>query len=677
MTPETILYIIIAATVSLAVAVFMYGYRTTHSPRHRWLFGTLRFISFFLLFLLIINPKFRSETYTVEKPKLPVLIDNSASVTALEQRENAENFVDFLKSSEDLNDKFDIRYYGFGSELNTSDSLSFTERNTNIRKALSGINSVYQGDIAPVVLITDGNQTYGADYEYSGSTVKNPVYPIILGDSTQYTDLRIEQLNTNRYAFLKNQFPVEVVLIYNGADSQSSSFVVTQAGNTVYRENISYTETNNSKTISFTLPANSVGLQRYSAQIIPLQEEKNKQNNTKQFAVEVIDQATNVLVVSSIIHPDLGALRKAITSNEQRSISFSKPAEAANQLNDYQLIILYQPDRSFSSVYSEINKLKKNTFTISGTETDWNYLNSVSGSFEKDASFQNELVTAAFNPNYGTFGTEDLGFDNFPPLNTAFGELLITVPHEILLDQYIDGIASGSALLATIEQDGQRQAILDGEDFWRWRAQVYLKDGSFEAFDEFMGKLVQYLASNKRRSRLEVSNETFYYNNNPIKISAQYFDSNYVFDSRALLQIRVTNTETNEQFTFPMLLKGNYYEVDLNSLPAGSYNFTVAVDSETVSRSGNFSILDFNVEQQFLNADVTKLQRFATNTSGEAFFVTEANRLQDALMKDERYQAIQKSEQKIVPLIDWKYLLLFIVLLLSTEWFIRKYNGLI
>ena len=251
------------------------------------------------------------------------------------------------------------------------------------------------------------------------------------------------------------------------------------------------------------------------------------------------------------------------------------------------------------------------------------------------------------------------------------------MPHEILLDQYIDGIASGSALLATIEQDGQRQAILDGEDFWRWRAQVYLKDGSFEAFDEFMGKLVQYLASNKRRSRLEVSNETFYYNNNPIKISAQYFDSNYVFDSRALLQIRVTNTETNEQFTFPMLLKGNYYEVDLNSLPAGSYNFTVAVDSETVSRSGNFSILDFNVEQQFLNADVTKLQRFATNTSGEAFFVTEANRLQDALMKDERYQAIQKSEQKIVPLIDWKYLLLFIVLLLSTEWFIRKYNGLI
>src|SRR5690606_18445107 len=113
-------------------------------------------------------------------------------------------------------------------------------------------------------------------------------------------------------------------------------FIVTQGATTVYRSNVSFSENESSKTLNFTLPANSVGLQKYTAQILPLADEKNKTNNSKQFAVEVIDQATNVLVVSKITHPDLGALKKAITSNEQRTITFKKPTEAASILNDYQ-----------------------------------------------------------------------------------------------------------------------------------------------------------------------------------------------------------------------------------------------------------------------------------------------------------------------------------------------------
>ena len=47
------------------------------------------------------------------------------------------------------------------------------------------------------------------------------------------------------------------------------------------------------------------------------------------------------------------------------------------------------------------------------------------------------------------------------------------------------------------------------------------------------------------------------------------------------------------------------------------------------------------------------------------------------LLEDDRFVSVQKSEQKVVPLIDWKYLLALIAVLLSLEWFIRKYNGLI
>ena len=639
--------------------------------------GVLRFSTLFSILVLIINPKFVSETFTIDKPKLPVVVDNSASVRALNQVENVNSLIKSLKGNQALNDKFDLSFYSFGSNLRDSDSLTFTKKNTNISRALGSVNELFKNQTAPTLLITDGNQTIGSDYEFTSPELTNEVFPIILGDSITYTDIKIELLNTNRYAFLKNQFPVEVLLVYAGESSINSEFIVQQGNSIIYKEKLSFSLNDNTKTISFTIPALDVGLQKYKAQILPLQDEKNTTNNRKQFAVEVIDQATNILVISEITHPDLGAFKKAITTNDQRRVTFKRPSEAISILNDYQIVLLYQPDRNFRGVYSEIAKLKKNTFVITGLQTDWNFLNNIQENYIKNVNNQSEDVSGSLNPNYGTFAIDDIGFASLKPLKTLFGDLEILAPHDIVLEQYIDGIASESPMLVTMEVDGVRHAIWDGENIWKWRAQCFIDTDSFEDFDDFFGKMIQYLASNKRRSRLEVTNEGYYYNNNSIKVSAQYFDQNFIFDSRASLLIAVTNSETKDKIVLPMLLKNNFYDIDLNSLSAGEYQYTVAVSDQTVMRSGNFTILDFDVEEQFLNADVTKLNKLATNTGGKAFFITETSEILSALIKDDSFQLTQKRAQKVVPLIDWKYLLGLIVFLLTSEWLLRKYNGLI
>jgi len=677
MSSQTILYIIIAGIAALFLAIFMYGYKTKFSNKNKWIYGGLRFLTIFSVLLLLINPKFKTKTYTLVKPELPVLIDNSASIVELNQSQNVLNLVEIFKNNEALNNKFEVSYFTFGSDFQQNDSLTFSEKNTNISEALSATNNLFKNELAPTIVITDGNQTLGTDYEFSASNFKNTIYPIILGDTTKYIDLKIEQLNNNRYAFLKNKFPVEAILVYSGNETIVSNFEVRHGNTILYKEKVSFSKTDNSKILSFTLPASSVGFQKYTAVIIPLEEEKNKNNNSKQFAIEVIDQATKVLLVSEIVHPDLGMLKKSIESNEQRKVEIKNTVEAIKVLNDFQLVILYQPNRKFSSLYSEIERLQKNTLTITGLQTDWNFLNLKQSNFRKEVTNQTEDITGIFNTNYGTYGVEDIGFEYFRPLQTLFGELEILVPNEIILEQSIDGFSTESALLATSEINGNRNAIFDGEGFWRWRAQSYLDSNSFEDFDNFVGKLIQYLASNKSRSRLEVNNESFYYNNNPIYVSAQYFDKNFVFDGRMSLTISIENTKTKEQKEFPLLLKKNYYEVDLNSLNAGEYNYTVSVNGEAVARSGTFSILDFNVEQQFLNANVTKLSRLATYSNGKTFYISESMQLITSLLENESYKAIQKSEEKIVSLIDWKYLLGLIILSLSLEWFLRKYNGLI
>jgi hypothetical protein len=160
-------------------------------------------------------------------------------------------------------------------------------------------------------------------------------------------------------------------------------------------------------------------------------------------------------------------------------------------------------------------------------------------------------------------------------------------------------------------------------------------------------------------------------------VSAQYFDKNYQFDNRGSLNIIVRDKVSNKTQTLPFILNNTSYEVDLSSLPASDYAFTESVTNEGLKQSGSFTILDFNVEQQFLNADVTKLQRLATNSNGTAYFIANTDSLVAQLMSDKRFTTIQKSTKKVVPLIDWKYLLALIALSLAIEWFLRKYNGLI
>ena len=676
MQTETIIYIILSGILALSIALFQYLYKSKKGKLNIYFTG-LRFITIFSVLLLLVNPKFEQVSLYIEKPNLVIAVDNSSSIVHLDRDNSAKSFVENVKNNTALYNKFNVDIYTFGKDLNTTDSIAFSEQQTDIDKAFHQLSQIYKNTISPTLLITDGNQTYGNDYTFSAATFKQPIYSIILGDTITYSDLKIQQLNVNRYAYLKNRFPVETIVVYNGNDNVTTRFQITSGNTIVHSEQINLNKSNNSKVINFTLPASGVGVHSYKAQIQPINSEKNIINNSKNFAVEVIDQKTEVAIVSSFSHPDLGALKKSIESNEQRKVTFLKPLDAVNQINDFQLTILYQPNDYFKKLFEVLDEKNKNRFVITGTQTDWRFLNTANENYTHSLTNQTEDYLAELNTNYATFIVEDLDFESLPPLKSSFGDIKFSTPIETILYKKIGSISTENPLLATFETNSKREAILFGENLWQWRAQSYLNVKSFNEFDNFMGKLVQYLASNKRRNRLNVDYESFYNGNTSIIIKAQFFNKNYEFDNRESLNITVKNTITEEINVFPFVLKNNSYQVDLSSLPASEYSFTVKASKENVSKSGNFKILDYSIEQQFLNANVTKLQQIATNSKGSSYFIENYDGLVNELLNDNRYASIQKSNKKSIPLIDWKYLLILIALSLAVEWFLRKYNGLI
>lgn len=677
MNTETVVYIILAGIIALSLALFQYIYKSKKRTKVIILLAFLRFMTLFSVGVLLINPKFNRITYFNEKPNLLIAVDNSESIKYLDQEQKTKDLITRIQQDKNLNHRFNLEFFSFGKEVRNLEDLKFDEKQTNPALIFDRFSQVYSNAIAPLILITDGNQTYGNDYEYAARRYQQPIFPIILGDTTRYTDLKIEQLNVNKYAYLNNKFPVEVIAVYNGLDEVRSKLTVNSGTSIVFSEDLTFNKTQSSRIVNFSLPANTSGVHSYKVELVPLDNEKNTVNNFKDFAVEVIDRKTHVAIISDLVHPDLGTLKKAIESNEQRQASILTPSEFMSLSHDFQQAILYQPNQNFKEVYKEIQTLNINTFTILGTKTNWLEFNKLQTEIQQALTNQNEDFQAVLNTNYSAFIVDDLNFSELPPLHTEFGTTVFTVPIEIILYKTVNGIPLNEPLLLTYEIDQKRAVVLNGEGIWRWRAQSYLDEKSFQVFDNFMGKMIQYLDSNQKRSRLNISYESFYNGNDNIILTAQFFNRTYEFDTTANLEITVKNKESEETKTIPFILKQNSYEVDLSGLNAGDYEFIVNSGNDNLSHSGQFKILDYNVEQQFHNANVSKLQNLASHSQGTSYFINNTDTLFEQLIKDERFVTIQKNTKKVVPLIDWKFLLAVIVLSLGAEWFIRKYNGLI
>lgn len=677
MQSGTLMLIVVAAIAALALVLFQYYHKAKRRGRLGVLLAVFRFLVFFCTFLVLINPKFTKNTYEIEKANLVLLADNSSSIQASDGPGLMKQVIDRIKENGPLADRFNLKQHSFGTGLNLLDSLSFSEQNTNIAQAVNGIAQLYGHSNTSILLLTDGNQTLGEDYEFNGTNQKFPIFPVAIGDTTRYEDLRVGQINANKYAFLKNKYPLEIYVSYEGKGSVTTNVNVSIDGKRVFREKVELSNTLSTKVISTLLEAKTVGVKRIRVSVEAVDNERNKANNHKNLAVEVIDEKTKIAIVTDVLHPDIGALKKAIEVNEQRSVTIRKVTSGIQGLEDMDLFILYQPNTAFKATYDYINRKKVNTFTITGPKTDWNFLNQVQNCFEKNSYNQAEEIVPVVNPSFSIFNNADFSVTDFPPLKGMLGEIIISRPHEVLLSQRIKGVELDEPLLAVLGSDRERQAVLFGEHLWKWRVQSFRNEQRFSNFDDMIGRIIRYLSTNASKSRLTVEYESLYSGANQAKVSAAYFDKAFGFDANATLSLRLKGDGNDVSREIPMLLKGNYYEADLSDLPAGSYDFTVAVAQENLSRSGSFSISDFDVEKQLLSSDYQKLDRLAQRSNGKLYFPRQTDSIIADLLRNDQFLPTQKSKQNVVSLIDFRFLLGVIIAALAAEWFIRKYNGLI
>ncbi len=665
------LFLSIMALLLAGMVVYYQYFFKQKITRDSRILAMLRFVSILGVLLLLINPKFEQKITEIYKPKLLLGIDNSASILHTASTDELISLRQLFLKDAELNNRFEMSDFLFGSGLDVDTLLNFEEQQTNIYHVVEDLEALAEQRKSAIILLTDGHQTFGRNYAYM--TTKNPVFPVVIGDTIERTDINIGRINVNAYATKENNFPVEIFLNSNVSQKLRTRLIVERNGQEMYSSEVIFTKEAPSKLINFYLPADSVGMQLYRAKLLPFKEEREVRNNNQNFGVEVLDEQTEVAIVYSVLHPDLGMIKRSIESNKQRKATLIQINEFEVDNDAYTLYVLYQPNKAFTGIFGEIEKREMNYLLITGMHTDWNFLNKIQNNFTKEVTGETEDYFPVYQSDFNTFYTDDIGFESFPPLIGQFGEVSFNSDHEVMISQKINDVLTQMPLLVTYGSSTNKRVVLFGENIWKWRSQSFELSNTFEKFDNFFNAIVQFLQLSDTNKGLDLYYKPVYHAKEAIKIQAKNYDSNLNIELNSKLVLYL-NDSLEE---IPFYIKNNSYEAQINSLEKGTYRFEVKDLGSDKVKKGSFIVESFSLEEEASMPNSKDLGLLAQNSGGVLFYQDQFSEVKSELLENPEFRSTQIERNKLISLIDWRWLLGLIVLSLSMEWLLRKYRGMI
>lgn len=670
----------------LAYAWLMYRKPVDLGKNLRYLLAALRAVTVFFITVLLISPLVKTVKYEPQKPLVLIAQDNSSSVNTFKPAGfNPSAFVDDLaKLKQELGDKYDVQEFFFDKNLHPGLSKSFTGKQTDIAGALHQLNDRFTNqNIGALVLATDGLYNQGNDPQYEARNIKTSIYTIALGDTTAKRDLLIGNVNYNKTAFLGNDFVIEVLATAYQSKGENMNLSVTEDGKQVYTQNIPVAGNDFKKIIPIKLNAAKKGLRKYNISIAPIKNELSTQNNTETIYVEVLDARQKVLLLYNGPHPDLTVIKQAIETNRNFEVKASSLADAASiKPADYSLVILYQLSAGeYAPIKSFITKSKTPVWYIIGSQSNLQSVNSEQNTVHISAGrAETQEVMPLPTNDFTAFTLSDSArrkIAAFPPLVAPFGSYGTTVGTSVLLKQKIGAVATTYPLLAFGDEGGRRVAVLTGEGLWRWQLSEFQNYGNRNATDELLSQTVQYLTANANRQRFRVypARNVFDEGENVI-INAELYNDALELINTPDVKIELKSA-AGKNYSFLFTRTGQSYQLDAGTLPIGEYMYNALTQNgkQGFKAAGQLSIKPLNLEARQSVANHILLSNLAKQTGGQMIKPSQIAQLADLIRKNENIKTVVYENKHYSDLIDMKWLFALILLLLSTEWFLRKREG--
>ncbi|NRF39917.1 hypothetical protein [Pedobacter foliorum] len=675
----------------LAGALFAWLlYRKTEHLDKRLRYGlfAIRTIVVTIIASLLFFPLVRSISYDLEKPVIIIGQDNSLSVGAIEPK--GFNKQQYEKEMQDLADKllekYEVKIYNFSDSIKSGYDFKNKGQLSNASKFISQLNDeLLNRNVGSVILATDGIFNRGGSPLYDLNKLKAPVYTIALGDTIPKKDLVIANVNHNSLVYLDNEFTLEVQVQAFESKGEQSRISVTEGGKKIYDEELQINSNPFVKNITIKLKATKLGLQKYTIQLNPLKDEISERNNAQNIFIEVIDAKQKILLASAAPHPDIAALKQAITLNKHYDlkVALGDDLNAINP-NDYSLIILYQLPALQNDGGVFINKLQQSNvplWYILGAQSNLYAFNKMQNTVNFNGS--NNTIQEAFgvvNTGFTTFemnASLDKQMEGFDPLQAPFGEIKINGTAQVALKQRIGKIKTESPQLFFMNADGKKTGYLIGEGIWRWKLAEAQNEQKTDVFNTLISNAVQYLAvkDDKRKFKVYTAKNTFDENEN-VLINAVLYNDSYVSVNTPDVSIQIKNEE-GKAYNFLFSRTETAYQLDAGMLPAGNYTYTATttLGNKKHTAQGLFYVNALVAEYQQTIANHQLLNTMSVQTGGKMYMPQNLSHILNDISTNDQIKTLSYEDRKYEELINFKWVFALIVTLLTLEWFLRKRNG--
>ncbi len=672
----------------LLYSFLLYRQPITISKIWRNLLFTFRTITVFILTFLLLAPLFKTVNKHLQKPLILIAEDNSASVKLFPSKNyKPENLVEQLNQlKKTLGDDYEVHEYNFSKTIADGFTTTFGGKQTDIAQVFTALNSRFVNqNIGAVILASDGLYNRGNSPVNEAQKLKTNIYTIALGDTTPKRDVLIDHINYNKTAFLGNDFNIEVAVSAYQTKGENLKLQVLTNGNLVAEKVISINLSDFKKTIPIKLNAAKEGLQKYQISLRSVANEISVTNNTETIYVEVLDNRKKILILYNSPHPDIAAIRQSLESNERYEIKTSLISDfKVSELSNYNVLILAQlpgNNANMQGLLTQSEHLKIPVWFMLGAQTNVSQFNLIQKAIMINSNNQGmQEVFAAPDASFTSFILSDsakIKIQNFPPLLAPFGNYSFAGSTSVLLKQKIGSVSTSYPLLAFAENDNRRIAVLAGEGLWHWKLNEFQQYGNHHTVDELLSQAVQYLSAKNDHKQFTVSpvKPVFDEDENLI-LNAELYNKTYELVNQPDVAITVKN-KNGKTYSYQFSRNGKSYELDAGNLPPGEYSYEAKtkLGNENFKAVGIFNIKTLIAEASQSAADHQLLYLLAKQSGGEMVFPDEINRLVNLIRKNENIKTIAYQDSTYHELVDEKWIFALLLLLLSTEWFLRRRNG--
>jgi hypothetical protein len=579
--------------------------------------------------------------------------------------------------------------------------------------------------IAAIVVLSDGKITAGEDGSSLGlflAEKKIPFHAVAIGDPSPTRNIRVQAVSAPERVFQNDPLAVDVSVDQRGLEDQRVVVELLDLGDagsglTLASAEASF-EASMEASVRFSVKLERLGKHRLAARVAPQEGETFEHDNQRAVDVEVVEQATRVLLVAGAPSNEFRILRNFLRRDvrtqlaawlmsadadlpQEGNVVLKKLPSTARELFEYDVVILVDPaPEGFPPGFGEliesfVGKHRGGLAYVAGEK--------YAGKLLRAAEMKPLLDVLAVEPDFSAL-TEEFGRGRFhtkewplapsgqalthpasrlsahPDSNRqrwaelpgVYWSLPVRRPKPgatVLLEHSDPRLASQGVrrpLLAYQFYEGGRSVFMGFDECWRWRSL------SEEIYDQFWMQLVRSLSEGRLqgdRRNLVLTDRESYPLGEVVRVSALLRDENYRPSAAPSVEAEVLGAEGEAARL--TLEKDPTQEGWFRGIlmPSGVGRLRIRVSG--AEKAIHVELPDVEYEDPRL--DLQTLESIARLSGGSVIGADGFGALPDRI-PDASQRVVKADEPR--PLWDSALTLALVVALLTAEWILRKWSRL-